>query len=170
MRNITRLLFALVMFCIYSFSAFGQSTSVEKNFQANLKEYSMEHFVEGEDATSGYDYLFYKSGPKIVKIRTIWSSSTNRPLRVEDLFFDTGLAVVKKSTASKKYLRTLVKGRTAPITTVGEFFFTEGKLVRWVIKGVEVPRSDPRWSQTEKDILEQAKSEMEQYDWLKAGK
>ena len=162
-------LFPLVLLC-FSVSAFGQLTSVEKDFQANVKKYSMEHFAEGEDATSGFDYLFYKSGPKIVKIRSIWSSSVNQSLRIDDLFFDSGLAVFRRTTASKNYLRTLVRGKAAPIKTVEEFYFTDGKLTRWVEKGIEVRKTDPRWSQTEKELLGLAKSEIEQYDWLKAGK
>ena len=169
MRTINKLTFPIIVLAA-GISVFGQTTTVENNFKANLKKYSMEHFVEGEDATSGYDYLFYKSGPKIVKIRSIWSSSTNRPLRVEDIFFDKGLAIFRRSTASKKYLRILVRGKAAPLATAEELYFTEGKLTRWVIRGVDVSKSDARWSQTEKDILEQAKSELENYEWLKSGK
>ena len=162
-------LFPLVLLC-FSISAFGQPTSVEKNFLANLKKYSMEHFAEGEDATSGYDYLFYKSGPQIVKIRSIWSSSVNRLLRVEDLFFDKGLAVFIRATGTKKYLRTLIKGKIAPLTTTEVLYFSDGRLARWVIKGIDVPKTDPKWSETEKAILEHARSELENYDWLKSGK
>jgi len=165
----TSLLCSVVLICS-SVSALGQPTSVEKDFQANGKKYSMEHFAEGEDATSGYDYLFYKSGQQIVKIRSIWSSSVSRSLRVDDLFFDKGLAVFKRATGTKKYLRTLVKGKTAPLTIKEVLYFSDGRLARWVIKGVEVPKTDPKWSETEKAILDYAKSELDNYDWLKSGR
>ena len=169
MRNIVKLLFPMILLSV-SISAFGQPGSVENNFLANLKKYSMEHFAEGEDATSGYDYLFYKNGPQIVKIRSIWSSSVNRSLRIDDLFFDKGLAVFRRSTGPKKYFRTLVKGGNAPLTTTEVLYFSDGKLARWTIKGVDVPKTDPKWSETEKAILEHAKSELENYVWLKSGK
>jgi hypothetical protein len=32
------------------------------DFETKKAKFTVEHFVEGEDATSGYDYLYYKSG------------------------------------------------------------------------------------------------------------
>jgi len=165
-----RKLLILITVLVASLTALGQPTPVEKTFQANSKKYSMEHFVEGEDATSGYDYLFYKSGPRIVMIRSIGSSSVNKTLRVDDIFFGRGLELFRRATGPKKYLRVLVKGKNAPLITTEEFHFSGERMTRWLVRGVEVPKTDPKWNETEKAILENAKSELENYDWLKSGK
>ena len=155
----------------FAFSAFlTAQTPVEENFARNKVRYKCEHFVMGEDATSGYDYLFYKNGSKIVKIRSIWSASYTRGLRIEDLFFNGGLVLMRKWTGSKRNFAALKAGRNAALTPKEELYFNGAKLTRWVENGKAVDPTDRRWAETERSILEYAKSEIENYAFLKGDK
>lgn len=69
-------------------SGLAQTAPAEKDFESRKARYTFKHFVEGEDATSGYDYLYYKSAGSIVKIRSIWSASYSKQLRIEDMYFN----------------------------------------------------------------------------------
>jgi|SoiMethySBSTD1v2_1073268.scaffolds.fasta_scaffold27035_4 hypothetical protein len=151
-------------------SAFGQPASIEKHFQANIKKYSMEHFAEGEDASSGYDYLYYKDRQKIVKISSIWSASHSAEVRVEDFYIDDGSFFFRNSIALKKYLGALRKGKAAALNTINEFYFNGNKLTRWLSKGVEVRPTDSKWNTMEREILERLAAEIENYAWLKSEK
>lgn len=151
--------------------ATAQPSAVEKDFESKKARYTFEHFVEGEDATSGYDYLYYKSAGKIVKIRSIWSASYSKTLRVEDFYFDgSDLLLFRKSTAAGRLLNPLKKGRNGLLAPKEEFHFAGGKLTKWIVEGKEKVSDDPSWSQTEREILDQAKSQREYYKWLKEGK
>lgn len=149
--------------------AFGQPSQVEKDFESRRASYTFEHFSEGEDATSGYDYLFYKSGTKIVKIRSIWSASYSKQLRVEDFYFGGDLLLFRKFTAPSPQLNVLQKGKNAVLTPEEEFHFTGGKLTKWIVDGKAKSSTDANWTQTEKEILDQAKSQGDYYKWLKEG-
>jgi hypothetical protein len=61
--------FVLMGFCAFVVSA--QNGDVAYNFEKNKTKYKLEKFAEGEDASSGYDYLIYKDKEAIVKIRVI---------------------------------------------------------------------------------------------------
>lgn len=162
------LLFVVILLC--AGIAAAQSTAVESNFAKNKAKYTREHFVSGEDASSGFDYLFYKSTDKIVMIRSIWSASHSNELRVQDIYFDgDAVAVVRRSTAAKRYLSTLKRGRNVVLKPKEELHFTDSKLTRWVEDGKIIPNTDPRWAETERSNLEHAKGELESYADLKEG-
>jgi hypothetical protein len=170
-NNFTKSLCVVAWTVIAGLSAVAQSSPVEKDFESKKSRYTFEHFVEGEDATSGYDYLYYKSSGKIVKIRSIWSASYRKTLRVEDFYFDgSDLVLFRKSTAAGRLLGTLKKGRNGLLAPKEEFHFAGGKLSKWIVEGKEKASGDSSWSQTEKEVLDQAKSQREYYKWLKEGK
>jgi hypothetical protein len=147
----------------------GQKSEVEKAFASNRAKYTREHFAEGEDATSGYDYLFYKSGERIVSIRSIWSASWSKDLRIDDYYFDDEVSFARRSVAPKRLLALLKRGGNALLTSKEEFYFKDGKLTKWIVGGKAMSPSDPMWPQTEKQVIDQARSERDNYAWLKKG-
>ena len=163
--------FVLAWIMMAALSATAQPSAVERNFESKKSRYTFDHFVEGEDATSGYDYLYYKSAGKIVKIRSIWSASYSKTLRVEDFYFaGDDLLLFRRSTAAGRLLSILKKGRNGLLSPKEEFHFGGGKLTKWIVDGKAKASDDSAWSQTEREILDQAKSQREYYKWLKEGK
>jgi len=164
-------LFLVAWIVIVVVSAAAQTSQVERDFETKKAKFTVEHFVEGEDATSGYDYLYYKSGGKIVKIRSIWSASHSKELRVEDFYFEgTDLLLFRKFTASERLLNSLKKGRNGVLVPKEEFHFSAGKLTKWISGGKSKSPTETGWEQTEKEVLDQAKTQREYYGWLKEGK
>ncbi len=103
-----------------------------------------------------------------MKIRSIWSASYTKELRIEDFYFDgETLVMLQRLKGSKNQLVTLKKGRNASLTKKEELHFSNSKLTAWKENGKGVPKSDRRWAETEKSILEHAKAERENYNWLK---
>jgi len=146
----------------------GQASPAEASFEANKSKYSRELYGVGEDASSGYDYVFYKNGPTIVKIRVIWSASYSKELRIDDYYFEgDGLLLARKFTAPKSRLNVLKKGRAAPLVSKESFHFENEKLSRWLVAGKMISPTDQGWQAKEKEILEQARSERESYSWIK---
>jgi hypothetical protein len=163
--------FLLACVFVSAIAVFGQPSQVEKDFESKKTSYTFEHFAEGEDATSGYDYLFYKSGDDIVKIRSIWSASHTKELRIEDLYFGgSDLLLLRRFTAAGRLLNTLKKGRNGVLAPKEEFYFTGAKLTKWVDGGKEKSPGDADWAKAEKEVLDHAKSQREYYRWLKEGK
>lgn len=152
--------------CLVNFSQKG--SDIEAVFEKNKSKYKLEKFAEGEDASSGYDYLVYTDNEKVVKVREIWSSSYQPTFRAEDYFFKDGkLSVYVKYTFPKKYYETSIKGANIPLKIVEKFYLTEGKLTGWFEKGKTIPNTDPRWQETEKEILERASGQLENHERLK---
>ena len=162
------LLFVVILVC--AGVAAAQPSAIETSFEKNKAKYTREHFVSGEDASSGFDYLFYKRADKIVMIRSIWSASHSKELRVQDIYFDGDqVALVRRSTAHERYLSTLKRGRNVVLKPKEELHFSDSKLTRWIEAGKTIANTDPRWAETEKSNLEHAKGELESYSWLKEG-
>ena len=150
-----------------SMIAFAQRNPAELNFQKQRTTYTREHFSEGEDASSGFDYVYFRRGKGIVMIRSIWSATHTPELRVEDMYFDGGvLAFFQRSTARKNSLTVLKGGRNTGLSPKEEMHFERGKLTRWVENGKTVTKSES-WPETEKSTLERAKSLSDYYAELK---
>ncbi len=124
----------------------------------------------GEDASSGYDYLFYKSGARIVKVRSIWSASWSKELRISDFYFDGDLVLLRTYTAPERRLGLLKRGRTAVLKSTEELHFSNKKLTKWIVGGKPVAQTDLKWTARETEALEQASGELENYTWLKEDK
>lgn len=147
---------------------FGQDDAIEKDFEKNKSKYTREKFSEGEDASSGFDYLVYKDGAKIVKIRSIWSSSAGPVPRVEDYYFADGkLVLFVRATLQKKYLKSAVKGTVVPLKTEERLWLKDDKLTSWNEKGKTIEATDKRWKEREKEALEAGKNELENYEFMK---
>lgn len=162
-RTISLLLVLLALSAI----AVAQKSTAEVAFEKNKAKYTREHFEMGEDASSGYDYLFYKQGDKIVMIRSIGSASYKNEIRIDDLYFDGGLTFMRRSTSTKRNLSALIRGRNVVLASKEEFHFANGKMIRWVENGKTIDTSDKRWAETEKSILDNATAEVENYKFLK---
>ena len=166
----TRCFCAVAFFAISAVTIAAQSSEIVKNFELTKSKYVREHFSEGEDASSGYDYLYYKKGSTIVKIRSIWSASHSKELRIEDFYFDGDVVLFQKFTSPSRQLNILKSGRNVVLTPKEELRFAGGKLSEWKVAGKSQSSTDPKWGETEKAILEHAYSVRDYYKWLKEGK
>ena len=163
-----KLILAILVTGIFAFSAFAQSASIEKNFAANIKRYKVEKYSVGEDASSGYDYLVYKRGAQIVKIRTIWSSSANPEWWIEDAYYKVGQPVLMvELSVTKRQYRSVVKGSQIALKVKDRYEFKDSKLVKWTEKGKDVGTGDARWAEFERDIFTTAKNTLEFYPEMK---
>lgn len=153
----------LISILFFSFAVSAQRSTIEANFEKNKTKYTREFFGEGEDASSGYDYVYYRKGDKIMMIRSIWSASWSKELRIEDFYFDDGLVLLKRATAPERQLGTLKRGRNVALPPKEELHFAGRKLTKWIVGGKLVPTTDLNWSQTEADALAQADGEQETF-------
>jgi hypothetical protein len=159
---------AVILLMIFSGLCFAQDDAIEQDFEKNKSRFTREKFSEGEDASSGSDYLVYKDGTKIVKIRSIWSSSAGPVPRVEDFYFADGkLVLFIKSTLQKKFLKSAVKGNNVTLTIEEKLWLKDDKLVTWTEKGKTIETTDTRWKDKEKEALEAGKNELENYKFMK---
>jgi len=165
-----KVVFAVFLFAFCGITSFAQETSVERDFEKNKSRFKVEKLSEGEDATSGYDYLVYKDKAEIVKIREIWSSSAVSTYRAEDYFFKNGkLIALVKYTFGKPYYKTAIKGTNVPLKLVEKLYLTDSKLTSWIENGKAIPTTDKRWQEKETDTLESAKNQLEMYKLIKEG-
>jgi hypothetical protein len=154
----------IFLIAVFSSLSLAQEISIEKDFEKNRPKFLLERFSLGEDATSGYDYLIYKSKSKVVKIRSIWNGGSSNPPTVEDFYFKDGnLILYVKLLLDKKHFKTIVRGRNIALQAQEKLYLTDSKLTMWIENGKTVSASDPRWKEKEKSVLEQAKGEMESY-------
>jgi hypothetical protein len=163
-----KLVFAVFLLAFCWIANFAQDGSVEKDFDKNKLKYKLEKFAEGEDASSGYDYFFYKDKAQIVKVREIWSATYAPTYRAEDYYFKDGkLIALVKYTFDKKYYKTAEKGRNIPLKMVESLYFNESELTGWTENGKTIPATDKRWQEREKEALEAGKNQLENYNQLK---
>lgn len=156
------------MIALFSFGVAAQSSTAEKNFTKDLKKFKVEKYSMGEDASSGYDYVVYKRGSNIVKVRTIWSSSANPKWWVEDAYYEAGVPVLLVNLSlTKRQYRSVKRGSQIALPVNDKYHFKDGKLVKWIEKGKVVAATDPRWQEVEKDALSSAKDTLEFYPELK---
>jgi hypothetical protein len=159
---------AVALMVLVSGLSFAQDLSVEKDFEKSRAKLKLEKFSMGEDATSGYDYLIYTDKAKIVKIRSIWTSSAGAAPRVEDYYFRDGkLILYVKMPARKNQSKALVKGGNLPLVAEEKLYLKDSKLATWIEKGKAIPTSDNRWQNKEKEVLEMAKAELDNYQSMK---
>ena len=163
-----KLVLALIVTAFCGVANFAQVSSIESDFEKNKTRYKLEKFAAGEDASSGYDYFFYKDKSQIVKVREIWSSLSYSTYRAEDYFYKDGkLIALIKYTFAKKYYKTAEKGKNVPLKPVEKLYFTDSKLTGWTENGKTIEKTDNRWQEREKEALEAGKSQLENYNWLK---
>jgi hypothetical protein len=156
------------MIALLSGAALAQKTAADTNFAANIKKFKVEKYAMGEDASSGYDYLVYKRGAEIVKIRTIWSSSANKKWWAEDAYFESGAPVMLvKLALTKRQFNPVRRGSQIALPVNDKFYFKDAKLVKWIESGKIVATTDKRWAEVEKDAFASAKDALEFYPDLK---
>lgn len=162
----------ILLLCVFAFgftANFGQTSNIDAEFQKNKAKYKLDIFSEGEDASSGSDYLVYKKGSEIVKVREIWSSLSYTTYSIEDYYFKDGKIVAyAKYSFAKKYYNSAKKGTKVPMTLSETLFLTDSKLTAWAVNGKAVEKTDNRWTETETDINEKAKFILEAYQQYKA--
>jgi hypothetical protein len=162
-----KIVLTMIMLAIGACAALGQD-DFEVSFEKNKTRFKVEKFSEGEDASSGYDYFFYKDKGKIIKVRVVWSSSANPVHRIEDYHFANGVLIgFAEYTFDGKYYRAAAKGRYVPSKLVERLTFTDGKLTAWTENGKSVPATDKRWQEKESETIASGKSQLENYNGLK---
>lgn len=143
---------------------FAQNTTVEADFEKNKAKYKLDIFGEGEDASSGYDYLVYKKGDAIVKLRVVWSSLSYTTYRIEDYYFKNGKVVaLLKYSFARKFYNSAKKGTKVPMKPTEKIYLTDSKLTAWTENGKTITQTDARWAETEKQIGESAAYLLESY-------
>jgi hypothetical protein len=78
---------------------------------------------EGEDATSGTDYFFYKlpDDDRLAKVRVLWNGGAQNKPTITDYYLDgTSVQVVERS-AERSDLKVLVKGQEVPCQILKEY-------------------------------------------------
>ena len=156
----------LTLFCCAA--GYAQVDSIEKEFERNRLKYKLEKFSEGEDATSGFDYLYYSNKTGFVKMRMAWTSAGTKEQDTYDYYFKDGkLILMVRYPRSKAFYKGTVQGKYLTIAPDEKLYFTGGKLSKWIEKGREVPAGDSRWQAKEKEILDEAKDRLEYYKELK---
>lgn len=154
--------FVLMAFCGLAVSA--QNGGVAYSFEKNKAKYKLVKFSEGEDASSGYDYLVYTNNSVVVKIRVIWSSSANPNYWIEDYYFDNGkITAFYRYDLAKRYYNNAKSGKTIALKEVERLFLTNLKMTDWIEKSKAVPKNDARWADKEKEIVGKADDQLEIY-------
>jgi hypothetical protein len=168
MINDMKIVLAAALILLVSGVSFAQELSAEKDFEKNKPRLTLEKFAVGEDATSGFDYLVYTDKSSVVKLRSIWSSSTGIQSRVEDYYFKDGvLLLYVRMLAENRNLKPLVRGQNVPLTVEEKLYLKDSKLTTWIEKRKTVPATDARRNDREKEVLEMAKAELENYQSMK---
>ncbi len=156
-----KFIYYLLLIAIFANSVEAQRSSVETNFENIKPKLSFFHYAEGEDASSGYDYLVYRKKSEVIKIRIVWSSSTNLP-EVEDYYYEREKPVLLvKFSARKNQYKSLVRGTNVQLKWSEKLFFTDSKLKTWIEKGKSVDSTDSRWNETESQVLDSFKYGLE---------
>ncbi|HEY0461898.1 MAG TPA: hypothetical protein VGC97_22385 [Pyrinomonadaceae bacterium] len=166
-----KILFTVVMVALCSIAGVAQDDSIEKDFEKNKAKFKLEKFAEGEDATSGSDYLFYKNKSGFVKIRQAWTSGGYKEQRTDDYYFRDGkLILLVRYPRTKKQYKDAPSGKYLLLAPDEKFYFKDSKLITWIEKGKTAASDDARRLEKEKEILKEADEMMKYYDELKANR
>ena len=156
------LLMTLVLFVLFAGSNYAQGQTIEKNFEKNKRSFSLTRFAMGEDASSGWDYLVYRQKASTKKIRVIWSNYEQAT--VDDYYYEAGKPrLLVKYSAKKNQYKSLAKGANLPLKVEEKFYFADSKLVTWIENGKTIPSTDSRWTEKEKDVLENFNEQLETF-------
>jgi len=160
------LITVLIAFCCLS--NFAQDNSIERDFEQNRAKLKLERFTEGEDASSGFYYLFYKNKSESVKVRQAWRTWAYNEHDTADYYFKDGKLVLYISyPRSKKQLKDAITGRPLLIQPTEKLYFTDSKLTTWIENNKTIATDDNRWQDKEKEILKSANEWTEYYKTLK---
>jgi len=163
-----KLVLALLMVVFCALANFAQDDSIEKDFEKNKTKFKVEKFSEGEDASSGFYYLFYKNKTAIVKMRQAWISGGYKEQETYDYYYQNGkLVLMVRYPRSKKQYKDSYAGKYLLIEPEEKFYFTDSKLTKWIEKGKPVATDDNRWKDTEKEVLQDGNDQLENYKRLK---
>ena len=153
--------YVIILITIFSAFAVGQTSKAESEFLKNKSKLSLEKYALGEDATSGYDYLVYKNKGKIVKIRSI-HSSTNPSMEIDDYYFENGkLVVYLRSYLPKKSLKSALRGNEFKLFAQERIELKDDKMIVWSDGAKKYTSDDPNWLKRENQILQSVGSELE---------
>ncbi|HVE55551.1 MAG TPA: hypothetical protein VNB22_01905 [Pyrinomonadaceae bacterium] len=163
-----KLVFAVIFLAFCAAANFAQDDSIEKDFEKNKAKFKLEKFSEGEDASSGFYYLYYKNKTGFVKMRQAWVSDGMKEHDTYDYYFKDGkLILMVRYPRSKKQYKETYAGKYLLIVPDEKFYFTDSKMTKWIEKGKSVATDDKRWQEKEKEILQEGNDQLEYYKQLK---
>ena len=126
-----KLVFAVVLFALCAVANFAQDDSIEKDFEKNRAKFKLEKFSEGEDATSGFYYLYYKNKTAIVKMRQAWVSEGMKEHDTYDYYYKDGkLVLMVRYPRSKRQFNGTYAGKALLFQPEEKFYFTDSKLTK----------------------------------------
>ena len=158
-----KLALALIIIALLPGLIHAQGSSVERAFERDRKRLSVERFSVGEDATSGFYYLVYKSRREIRKIRSVWNGGCCARPQVRDLYFKDGSPVLYVTmNIEREQFAVAVKGRAA-FAPYEKLYLKNSKLTAWIEKGIWIHPSEPRWKYQEELLLDDIKDQLENY-------
>lgn len=153
----------VVLIALVSSPAHAQG-SIEQDFERERRSLSLVRYAEGEDATSGWDYLVYKRKSQVRKIRSVYNGGCCSAPEIEDFYFKDGSPVLYvKLSARKAQLGQIIRGSSIHLKVGEKLYLTESKLTMWIENEKTIPPSDPRWKDREKSLLEAFKDQLENY-------
>ena len=167
-RIFMKIALGLLLIAFVSMSGAAQSKRAEQNLPLPISQYKLEKYSVGEDATSGYDYLVYKKGKEIVKIREVWNGGASSKPVVRDFYYTGGVPVTyAELSLTKRQYRSVARGGQVVLPIVEKCYLKDMKVIKWMEKDKIVPSGDPRWAAKEKEVIEEANGMLEFYPTLK---
>jgi hypothetical protein len=149
----------------------AQDVSIEKDFEREKARLSLVRYDIGEDASSGFNYFVYKSRSRVKKIRMIWNGGASSDPSVQDFYFKDGSPVLYvELLGNRKRVAAITRGRNTSLQPVEKVYLKDSKIILWIENGKNIPSSDPRWNEREKQVLEQFKWQLETYQEYREGK
>jgi hypothetical protein len=162
----------IVIFIALFFSpTLAQQVSIEEEFERERRSLALDRYTMGEDASSGFYYLIYKSSSHVRKIRAIWNGGCCQAPEVVDYYFKDGSPVLYVKLASKRgQLKALIRGGKPLLKPVEKIHMKDSKITTWIENGKTIPSSDPRWKEQEVYVLKQFRDELEGYQQYQEGR
>lgn len=152
----------------------GQPAEIEKSFDQRRASYKVvqHHEVDtSSPSASRFEYLYYRDGEQLIKIRMIEvESPQNKPsVKVDDYFFVNGdLRLVRLYFfIADDRLQAIRKGSVVPLLTGEHIELEDGSLTRWIALGKEIPRTDRRWADKQTSVLLSARVERLKYESIR---
>ena len=141
--------------------------------QGNIKSYLTE---EGEDATSGWYYIFYYNTKKLLKIRVIWNGGCCQSPMLYDLYYnDSSLVLmdefkdIQETVDRKNAVANLIKGKNLHIQLLESLMYKQQRLIGYINNDLQNPTLPIQLTEREKWGLEWAEMK-NNFDYTKIKK
>lgn len=164
--------FLLIFIAAMIGTVYGQKDPMADQFEKSRRLFKSERFSEGEDASSGWNYILYTLKGKPAKIRETWTSSASREQETRDVYFHENgdVAIVVVYARSKREYSSAPKGGRMIAPPAEIVTFKEGRMIRWRDGKKTMADDDPAWSAKETETLETVRQLVETVEELRKEK